>query len=66
MEVFLNLPETIFSIYTADITQCYENIPLQGEFGLINILLKLCKMVYNKRQSLGFTKIFLSQDELKQ
>lgn len=29
-EFIMNMPEDIRAIYTADITQCYERIPLEG------------------------------------
>ena len=58
-EVFLNFPEKIFSLYTADITQCCENIPLQGTYGLMNILLKVCDLAFNNKKKKGFEKVSL-------
>jgi hypothetical protein len=38
LQVTLNLPPRISDVYVADVTQCYESIPLQGEDNLVNAL----------------------------
>ena len=38
LQVTLNLPPELSDIFVADVTQCYESIPLQGEDNLLNAL----------------------------
>jgi hypothetical protein len=35
MDVTLNLPKELYDIYVADITKCYESIPLEGQDNLL-------------------------------
>lgn len=60
-EVMLNLPKNISNIFTADITRCYENIPLTREFGLMNILEKICEWDFKKKEKEGYMKISLAK-----
>ena len=38
LQVTLNLPPEISDIYVADVTQCYESIPLHGEDNLLDAM----------------------------
>lgn len=42
----LNLPKQIFSLYVADITQCYKTIPLTGTDNLPDALAFLIKLAF--------------------
>lgn len=58
-EVFINLPKYIFSMFSADITQCYENISLFEPSGLFFVLQQISKMVFDWRKRMGHHTISL-------
>ncbi len=55
-DAVLNMPACINSDYTADITRCYENIPLEGAGSLVCALRWLTDLVWKAQaQALGST-----------
>ena len=52
VEVALNMPDNLSNIYVADITRCYESIPLQGMDNLPQTISKLIKIGFKQQKAL--------------
>ena len=50
IDVTLNMPEKLSDIFVADITRCYESIPLEGEDNLQDALAHLIKLGYAQQK----------------
>lgn len=50
-EFTLNLPEFIHSLFVADITRCYETIPLSGNDSLPSSIQHVAKLAYSHHNS---------------
>lgn len=48
VEVALNLPEKIQDVFVADVTRCYESIPLQGPDNLIDAISNIIKLGFRQ------------------
>jgi hypothetical protein len=48
MHVTLNMPEKIHDIYVADMTRCYETIPLEGDNNLLDALKFVIRHAYRE------------------
>ena len=46
IDATLNFPSSITDIFVANITRCYESIPLQGEDNLLNALTFVTKIAF--------------------
>lgn len=51
IEVALNLPQEIHSIFVADITRCYESIPLQGPDNLCDAIAHVIRLGYRQART---------------
>lgn len=51
IEVALNLPNKISNIYVADITRCYETIPLQGDDNLSDAIAHIIRVGFKQEHS---------------
>jgi hypothetical protein len=48
MDATLNFPEKIHDIFVADITRCYESIPLQGSDNLIHAVIFIINLAFKQ------------------
>lgn len=51
IEVALNLPEKIQEVFVADITRCYETIPLHGPDNLVDAVAHIIKIGFRQAKS---------------
>ena len=51
IDMALNLPEKIHNIFVADITHCYEAIPLEGNDNLMNAISSLISKAFRQNRS---------------
>lgn len=51
MQVTLNLPENMHEVYVADITRCYESIPLHGKNNLLDALKFVLKIGFKQART---------------
>jgi hypothetical protein len=52
IEVALNMPEVLSDIYVADVTRCYESIPLEGDDNLPSAITGLIKIGFKQQKTL--------------
>ena len=50
MDLALNLPDKIHDIFVADITHCYEAIPLESRDNLMKAISKLISYAYRQKR----------------
>jgi hypothetical protein len=48
MDAILNFPEKIHDIFVADITRCYESIPLQGSDNFIQAVTFIINLAFKQ------------------
>lgn len=48
LQVTLNMPHQITDVYVADVTRCYESIPLEGEDNLLDALKFIIRHAYRE------------------
>ena len=52
VDATLNFPDQIFDIFVADITRCYESIPLQGEDNLLDAIQFIVNKAFRQQKKL--------------
>jgi len=65
IEAALNLPEQIYDIFVADITRCYESIPLHGQDNLVDAIAHILQLGFRQAKSehpLSDPKIWIRTD----
>jgi len=55
IEAALNLPGQVFDIFVADVTRCYESIPLSGQDNLGEAIVHICRLGFQQARSMHHT-----------
>jgi hypothetical protein len=50
LDIALNLPDKVYDVFVADITHCYEAIPLEGDDNLMDAISKLISFAYQQKK----------------